>query len=195
VIGTIALAERLLANDIHVLFLSTNQVFDGSVPHVLAVAPTAPVSEYGRQKARAEVALREMMARGAPAAILRLAKVISSRTPLLRDWATALRAGKPIRAFHDMTMSPVAADLVARTIEALMADRATGIFQLSGPRDVTYERAGHFLAERLGADVSLVAPTSVAKAGWRRAWRRHIRRWSRASCGNATGSSRRMPGR
>jgi dTDP-4-dehydrorhamnose reductase len=105
------------------------------------------------------------MGRGAPADILRLAKVVSPRTPLLRDWATALRAGKPIRAFHDMTMAPVAADTVAQTIEALMADRATDIFQLSGPRDVTYEGTGHFLAERLGADVSLVTRTSVATAG------------------------------
>jgi dTDP-4-dehydrorhamnose reductase len=164
VTGTVALADRLLANGIFVLFLSTNQVFDGRTPHVAADTPTSPMSEYGRQKARAEAALRELMARGAPAAILRLAKAISPRTALLRDWTTALRAGKPIRAFHDMTMAPVAADMVAQAIEALMDDRATGIFQLSGPRDVTYERTGHFLAERLGADESLVARTSVATA-------------------------------
>jgi dTDP-4-dehydrorhamnose reductase len=163
--GTIALAERLLTNGIFVLFLSTNQVFDGRTPHVAADAPTAPVSEYGRQKARAEAALRQMIAQGAPAAILRLAKVVSPRTALLRDWVAALGAGRPVRAFHDMTMAPVAADTVALAIEALMADRATGIFQLSGPRDVTYAEAGCFLAERLGTEPALVARTSVATAG------------------------------
>src|SRR5262249_11120460 len=165
VVGTVALAERLLANGIFVLFISTNQVFDGRTPHVAGDTPTAPVSEYGRQKARSETALRALMARGAPAAILRLAKVISPRTALLRDWTAALAAGKQIRALHDMTMAPVAADMVAQAIEALMGDRSTGIFQLSGPRDVTYERVGHFLAERLGADKSLVARTSVETAG------------------------------
>src|SRR5262249_1975517 len=72
---------------------------------------------------------------------------------------------KQIRAFHDMTMAPVAADTVAQAIEALMGDRSTGIFQLSGPRDVTYERVGHFLAEQLGADKSLVARPSLETAG------------------------------
>jgi dTDP-4-dehydrorhamnose reductase len=165
VTGTLALAGRLLERGIHVVFLSTNQAFDGHTPDVAADAPPSPVSEYGRQKVRSETALRDLMSRGAPAAILRLAKVVSPRTALLRDWTAALAAGKPIRAFHDMTMAPVAAGMVASAIEALMADRATGIFQLSGPRDVSYWEVGCFLAELLGADLALVARTSVASAG------------------------------
>src|SRR5437868_5137012 len=49
---TLGLTERLLAEGAAVLFLSTNQVFDGTVPQVAADAPFCPVSEYGRQKAR-----------------------------------------------------------------------------------------------------------------------------------------------
>lgn len=48
---TLALVDKLLKRDIYVLFLSTNQVFDGSVPQVRPDAPHSPVSEYGRQKA------------------------------------------------------------------------------------------------------------------------------------------------
>src|SRR5215470_12346890 len=55
---TLTLIERLLASDVHVLFLSTNQVFDGDTSHVVPEAPVAPVSEYGRQKAQVEAALR-----------------------------------------------------------------------------------------------------------------------------------------
>jgi dTDP-4-dehydrorhamnose reductase len=36
---TIELVERLVARGIYVLFLSTNQVFDGSRAHVPAAAP------------------------------------------------------------------------------------------------------------------------------------------------------------
>lgn len=164
VTGTLALAERLLARDIFVLFLSTNQVFDGRIPNAPADAPTAPISEYGRQKARTEAALRGHIARGAPAAILRLSKVVSGETALLRDWATALAAGQPIRAFHDMTMAPVGRDTVAAAIAALMRARTPGVFQLSGPRDVAYTEVGAFLAERLGADPALVGRVSVADA-------------------------------
>ena len=165
VTGTLTLAERLIARGSYVLFLSTNQVFDGRTSQVPADAPTAPVSEYGRQKARTEAGLRALMARGAPLGILRLAKVVSPRTALLRDWRAALAAGRPIRAFHDMTMAPAPMDAVARAIEALMGERAAGIFQLTGPRDVTYVDVGQFLAERLGADPGLVARGSVKDAG------------------------------
>ena len=162
VAGTLTLAERLIARGVHVLFISSDKVFDGTTPRVPADAPTAPVSEYGRQKARTEAALRAHLARGAPVAILRLAKVLSPATALLRDWTAALKAKTPIRAFHDMTMAPVAAATVVRAIETLMRERARGVFQLSGPRDVAYLDAGHFLAERLGADTSLVARASFA---------------------------------
>jgi dTDP-4-dehydrorhamnose reductase len=161
VAGTLALAERLIADGVHVLFISSDKVFDGSTPQVPADAPTAPVSEYGRQKARAEAGLRAHMQRGAPVAILRLAKVLSHATPLLRDWTTALTTRKPIRAFHDMTMAPVAASTVVHAIEVLMRERARGIFQLSGPRDVSYLDAGIFLAKRLDADKSLVLRASL----------------------------------
>jgi dTDP-4-dehydrorhamnose reductase len=163
VAGTLALAERLIARGVHVLFISSDKVFDGSTAHVPADAPTAPASEYGRQKVETEQALRAHMQRGAPVAILRLSKVISPATALLRDWTAALQARKPIRAFHDATMAPVAAANVVRATQALMDARAQGIFQLSGPRDVPYLDCGFFLAERLGADKSLVLPASIAE--------------------------------
>jgi dTDP-4-dehydrorhamnose reductase len=165
VTGTLALAGRLVARGSYVLFLSTNQVFDGTTPQVAADTPTSPVSEYGHQKARTEMALRAMMARGAPVGILRLAKVVSPRTALLRDWKAALTAGRPIRAFHDMTMAPAPMDALTRAIEALLEERVSGVFQLTGPRDVSYVDVGRFLAARLGADASLVVRTSVSEAG------------------------------
>lgn len=162
---TLALAKALLARDVAVLFLSTNQVFDGRTPDVSADAPPSPVSEYGRQKACTEAALREAMANGAPAAILRLAKVVSDRMPLIDGWVRELTAGKPIRAFNDMTLAPTPTDLVCAAIGALLQDRARGIFQLTGPRDVSYADIGRFLARRLDADPQLVSETSACTAG------------------------------
>ena len=87
------------------LFLSTDKVFDGTRPQVPADAAPCPVSEYGRQKAAAEAALVERMRQSAPAAILRLAKIVSPGMDLLRQWIANLGAGKPIRAFDDMMMA------------------------------------------------------------------------------------------
>jgi dTDP-4-dehydrorhamnose reductase len=165
VLQTLTLAERLTARNIYVLFLSSNQVFDGSVPHVRADAPTCPLSEYGRQKARAEAVLRERMLRGAPIGILRLAKVVSANMPLLHGWLRALSAGEPIRAFHDMPMAPAPAALVGAAIAALLESRAPGVFQLTGPQDVSYADVAHRLARQLGADPALVGVVGAIEAG------------------------------
>jgi dTDP-4-dehydrorhamnose reductase len=165
VVQTQALAEKLLARGIAVLFLSTNQVFDGRTPHERADAPHSPVSEYGRQKARAEKALLRQLENGAPVAILRLAKVVSDTLPLIGGWIDDLTANKQIRAFSDMTLAPTPTDLVCTAISALLQDRARGIFQLTGPRDVTYADIGRFLADFLGADPSLVSEASARSAG------------------------------
>jgi dTDP-4-dehydrorhamnose reductase len=162
---TLALVDRLLAQDIHVLFLSSNQVFDGTRAHVPADAPHSPVSEYGAQKAATETALFARMQAGAPIAILRLAKVMSPDMVLLRGWIDALRQGKPIHAFRDMLMAPVPMALTSDAILALLEGKSTGIFQLTGPRDVTYADAGRYLAKCIGADQDLVEETGALDNG------------------------------
>ena len=162
---TLGVIERLLARDILVVFLSTNQVFDGRTPNVAPDAPASPVSEYGRQKARTEAALKERMADGAPLAILRLGKVVSPGMALIDGWIGQLAAGKSIRCFRDMMMAPTPTALVVQAIEALMAERRAGIYQLTGPRDVAYSEVGRFLARQIGADAGLVTEGSAAEAG------------------------------
>src|SRR5579864_3206204 len=165
VVQTLTLAEKLLTRGIAVLFLSTNQVFDGRTPHERADAPHSPVSEYGRQKARAEAALLRRMDDGAPVAVLRLAKVMSDTMPLLGGWIKDLTAAKPIRAFNDLKLAPTPTDLVCTAIAALLQDRARGIFQLTGSRDVSYADIGCFLAAYLGVDAKLVIQASGREAG------------------------------
>ena len=163
--GTVALSDRLLACGVPVLFLSTDKVFDGSIPLVPAETPTCPVSEYGRQKAEAEAALSERMRAGAPVSILRLAKVVSPGMELLRQWIASLRTGKPIRAFDDMMMAPTPVARVAEAIERLLSEPKAGIFQLTGPRDIAYSEVALHLAHRIGADPALVEAVSAYSAG------------------------------
>jgi dTDP-4-dehydrorhamnose reductase len=72
-----------------------------------------------------------------------------------------LTAGKPVRAFFDMMMAPVPVATVAAAIERLLAGRASGIFQLSGPDDVAYSDVAARLAATLGVDPALVQPASA----------------------------------
>jgi dTDP-4-dehydrorhamnose reductase len=165
VAGIATLSDRLLARGIPVLFLSTDKVFDGTRPHVPAETPPCPVSEYGRQKAAAEAALVAHMRKGEPAAILRLAKIVSPGMELLRGWIASLSTGKPIRAFNDMQMAPTPVALVAAAIERLLGEPGAGTFQLTGPRDIAYSQVALHLADRLGADPALVEKVSAYSAG------------------------------
>jgi len=162
---TLALTERLVDRGVYTLFLSTNQVFDGREPHMPADAPRAPVSEYGRQKAEAEAGFERLLAHGEPVAILRLSKIVSPDIALIRGWVEALNAGEPIRPFADMMMAPVETRLAVAVIAALLPARATGIFQLTGPTDVTYEAVACHIADRIGAAQTLIEAVPAASAG------------------------------
>jgi dTDP-4-dehydrorhamnose reductase len=163
--GTVRLLERLAASGTHAVFLSTNQVFDGSIPNVAADAATCPVSEYGRQKALAELAIHAMIARGAPIAVLRLAKVLGPDMPLLKTWLDGLMRGEAVRAFYDMTMAPTPMALVVRAIANLMRDGARGVFQLTGPMDASYAEIARYLADRVRVDPGLVREVSAHSVG------------------------------
>jgi dTDP-4-dehydrorhamnose reductase len=162
---TLTLIDKLLAYGCSVVFLSTNQVFDGLTPRVAIEARHSPVSEYGSQKARSEKALQALIARGAPLAILRLGRVISADTLVIKSWIADLSVGKTINAFGDMRLAPIPIDLVCSAITCLLKDKASGIFQLTGPRDVSYVEVARYLAEYFGADPALVQETSAIAAG------------------------------
>jgi dTDP-4-dehydrorhamnose reductase len=162
---TLTLVDKLLSRGVYVLFLSTNQVFDGRVSQVPPDTAHSPVSEYGRQKARTESALNDYMARGAPVSILRLAKVVSPRMALLQRWIDNLARGEPISPFTDMSLAPTPIASVTSAISSLLSERASGIFQLTGPRDVSYADVGRFLAGKLSVASSLVQGASARAAG------------------------------
>jgi dTDP-4-dehydrorhamnose reductase len=162
---TVALVKRLLKLNISVLYLSTNQVFDGSIPRTPATTRHSPVSEYGRQKSQAEKVFLASMNEGAPLAILRLAKVVRPAMPLIRGWIDALRSGQSIRAFADMRLAPVEIAVASNAIAAIMQNGQRGIFQLSGPRDLSYLEVAQYVARKLAIDPSLVVASTTSAAG------------------------------
>ncbi|MCW5770145.1 MAG: sugar nucleotide-binding protein [Rhodospirillaceae bacterium] len=162
---TLRLVRRLAECGIYTLFLSTNQVFDGTISHVRPDTPLSPVSVYGRQKAQTERALHSLMREGASIGILRLAKVVPPAMPLLVRWREALLAGRPVQAFGDMSMAPVPRAQAAEAVLRLLADRAAVIAQLSGPRDIFYGDVARLIAAEADADPALVIAVAAGANG------------------------------
>ena len=132
--ATLALARFMALRGSYLLFLSTNQVFDGTKPHRKVSDQVCPINEYGRQKADAERLFRQE----SRSAVLRLSKVIYPDLPLLRLWESRLQTGQTIEAFTDMYLAPISLEKVVKRIDQLVHNQETGIFHISGEEDISY---------------------------------------------------------
>lgn len=158
---TRALAGTLRERGAHVVFLSTNQVYDGTRPLRHPDDPTCPRTEYGRHKAEVEC---ELLAAGG-ATVVRFTKVAAPGMGVLRGWADALRRNEPVDPFRDMVMSPVPLGFVAEVLVRVGERTPSGTVQVSGECDVSYAEVAKRLAARLGASAALVRPASFADRG------------------------------
>jgi len=152
---TLDLIRALEEAGTFVVFLSTNLVFDGSRPNRSWDDPLSPQMEYGRQKAEVERALGQWPDR---IAIVRMTKVFHSELPLLQEWVRDLNEVHPVKAFSDYVCSPVSLGQVVDGMARVAAERRPGVWQFSGPQDVSYAQLACEVACILGANVKLIQP-------------------------------------
>uniref|UniRef100_UPI0035B1BD75 sugar nucleotide-binding protein n=1 Tax=Hylemonella sp. TaxID=2066020 RepID=UPI0035B1BD75 len=162
VTNTVRLARHLLAAGSHVVFLSSNTVFDGRQPWARATDSTSPRTEYGRQKADAE---SQLLSLGGQIAVVRFSKIIPPEMPLLQGWVRDMRSGRSIYPFSDSRMSPVSLSFAVELLRRVLEMHATGIIQASAASDISYEQAARYLARRLGCDEQLIEPISCVQRG------------------------------
>lgn len=159
----IAITRHFFPRGAHIIFLSTNAVFNGTVPRQLADSQPTPTSSYGLLKADAEKALLKTY--GSSLSILRLTKVLSPDQHLFIEWCTAFRSSKEVHAFHDMSMAPITLEHVIDGLVGITSTHNTGIFQASASYDISYFEAARHLAHRIGADSSSVIRESAKDNG------------------------------
>lgn len=162
--ATLELARRLTVAGSRLVFLSTNLVFDGSVPFVPADAPRCPRTAYGRMKAEVET---ELFALDAATTVVRLTKVVGRPLPVFTRWREALARGEPVHPFSDMVMAPVTLAVAASVIAAAAREPLGDILQVSARADVSYAEVARRLAARWGFSADLVKPMVTAGAGLR----------------------------
>lgn len=132
--ATIALANFMGLRGSHLLLLSTNQVFDGSMPIRKVSDQVCPANEYGRQKVEAE----RLILQTPRSAVLRLTKVVHPDMLLLKQWEMRLKAGQPIEAFVDISIAPISLGDVVKRVDKLIRNRKIGIYHLSGKSEISY---------------------------------------------------------
>jgi len=163
VTATVELAKHLVDMGTFVVFVSTNLVFDGTVPLVSADRLVNPQTTYGQQKAEAEQAL---MALGSDSvAIVRLSKVLDENYALFRGWIDNLKAGQPIYPFEDLYFAPISLQFVTNLLIQVSQQCLGGITQASATHDLSYAEVAYHLAQKFRLDTNLIHPVSCQSIG------------------------------
>lgn len=162
--ATFNLAQRLVESGIFVVYFSSNQVFDGTKAFRNSGDTPSPMTEYGKQKVEAEHRLRDL---GSMCGILRMSKVLSGNEGFFTDWIQRLAQDQEISPFSDMFLAPTPISTVVTVAQMIAEFRLSGVFQVSGERDVTYAQAAAVLADVMGKPAGLVRPVSAVTSGYR----------------------------
>lgn len=160
--ATEVLARKLIDAGSRIVFLSTNLVYDGSLSYRKAGDRPCPQTEYGRQKAETEQRLLKF---GDNVTIVRLSKVLCMNHGLLKDWRQSLTSNHPIHPFSDLLVAPIALDFVVAALVRIIDSQCSGIIQISGSQDVSYETIAVTLSQQLGAGRELVQSIKADNSG------------------------------
>jgi dTDP-4-dehydrorhamnose reductase len=155
--STAALSE--LAN--HLVFFSTDLVFDGKIGNYDEPAPVNPLSIYAETKVAAE---RIVLANPNHLVIRTSLNCGTSPTQdrgfdeqLVKAW----RLGQTLRLFTDEFRSPISAEITARAVWELVTKRKTGIYHIAGAERLSRWQIGQLIAARRSDLNPQIQPASL----------------------------------
>ena len=160
--ATEAIARLSERQSAHLLFVSTEYVFDGqSGPYLETDAPS-PTTQYGRTKFEAEQSVAALCSRWS---ILRTSIVYGWPAPGRRNFVPMLvdrlRNGEPYQAPTNVYRSPVYIEHLVDGIVRIAEGAHAGIHHVAGADWVTMHDFAVAVAEKFGLDSSLVIPASA----------------------------------
>ncbi len=142
----------------HLVFCSTDTVFDGNRGMYREEDPAGPVNDYAETKVRAERAVQE---EGASATVARLALVVGlplfgTGNAFLPKMLDQLAAGLPVPGFQNEVRTPVDVLTLGRSLLELSARRFTGTLHLAGNSRLTRFAMSQQIAHRFGYPSELI---------------------------------------
>ena len=140
------------------LHLSTDFIFDGAAGPYVEEAEANPISYYGESKLQAEVLVRQARC---PWAIARTVLVYGiahdmSRSNIILWVKNNLENGKSIQVVTDQFRTPTLAEDLAMGCYLIVAQKAEGIFNISGDDFLTPYEMAQQTAEFFQLDASLI---------------------------------------
>ena len=163
VTATAQLAQTAKAQGAHLIYVSTDYVFDGEAGPYTEDALPNPRGVYALTKHMGEQAVRALAGSWAIA-----------RTASVYDWppagrmnfgaylVMALRAGQPVTVFEDQSVSPSLASNVAELLAELGTRKLTGLWNVAGDEVVSRVEFGERVCQAFGFGRSLLTAVKMA---------------------------------
>ena len=151
-----------LARDIPFVFLSTDQVFDGSTGSYIETDEVNPLNMYGHTKAEAE----RIVLQNPSHTVLRIALTAGTSPTrdrsFVEDMVRTAAKGTTLTLFTDEFRCPIPAGALARAIWESAAQPRPGLYHLGGCERLSRWEIGELLARWYPALTSVIRPGSVA---------------------------------
>jgi len=158
VVGTARLAQLAAAAGIRLVLVSTDLVFDGTKGDYREDDTPTPLSEYGRTKRAAELAVLAYPHHAVVRVSLLFGPSLTGRPSFFEQQRLALQGGQPLRLFADEWRTPLDLRSAAQGLLALAATDFAGVIHCGGPERMSRLEMGQRLARQLGHDPAALVP-------------------------------------
>ncbi|MFB6245457.1 MAG: NAD(P)-dependent oxidoreductase [Candidatus Nanohaloarchaea archaeon] len=146
--GTHNIVKAAESADAHLIYISTDYVFDGETGSYREDDNPDPVSQYARTKYQGEEEVRDSNTRST---ILRTSVVFREDLENFFTWAKGeLEDGKEVPAITDQTCCPTYAPNLAEIIVEAAEEGITGTYHAAGGSKVTRYESVQIMKEELG---------------------------------------------
>jgi dTDP-4-dehydrorhamnose reductase len=155
------LANAATSHKAHLIHISTDFIFDGTMGPLDETAVPNPLSHYGHSKLASEEIVQRMKSSWA---ILRTVLVYGvvpdlSRSNIVLWVKKSLEDGKTIKVVNDQWRTPTLAEDLAMGCWLAASKRATGIYNISGAERMTPHDIALRTAEYFGLNKNLIKET------------------------------------
>ncbi|MFK7809524.1 MAG: NAD(P)-dependent oxidoreductase [Saprospiraceae bacterium] len=151
VIASANLAEICTKQNIHLVFTSSEQVYNGAKKTYTDSDEANPINTYGKQKAEAE---KQILKIRPTAAIARIAVLFGNQENsaycFMNDWLGKWSRGEEVTAFHDEVRSFLSARSAVEALLLLLNKKEKGIFNIGGADAMSRYAFAQLLAENFG---------------------------------------------
>ncbi len=158
IVGTLNVTSACRRADTHLIYVSTNAVFDGTKAPYRETDPVNPVNKYGRLKVECERLVQETLKHWTivrPILMYGWNHAVTRPNPATWIYEKLMR-GESVSMVTDVHENPLYNISCGRALWAAIAKRPKGIIHLAGKDSVDRREFALAVAEAFGLDASLV---------------------------------------